>query len=214
MADLKNPVKKHSTVKSLEKDLKVSNELQNKKLEALSQDINEKMNKILVGIEHIMIPKKGISSEDAYQHTDGELQDIQTINGEVEAVRDGLASVDSPEFKDKADQMQFDAQLLEIMVQPSMSSYPDHTFTIGVNGLQKLIFRGTRQWLPRCYVEVLLRAKVSSYGNMEVTNPNNNEREIKNPETKAHRYPLQVITDPAGARGGHWLERVTNDMRA
>jgi hypothetical protein len=214
MADLKTPVKKHSTVKSLEKDLKAQNDLQNEKLEALSNDINEKMNKILCGIEHIMIPKKGISSDDAYQHTDQELVDIQTIDGEVEAVRDGLTSVDSPEFRDKADQMQFDMQLLEIMVMPSMSSYPDHTFTIGVNGLQKLIFRGTRQWLPRCYVEVLLRAKVSNYGNVETVNPHNNEREIKNPETKAHRYPLQVITDPAGAKGGHWLERVANDMRA
>ena len=79
--------------------------------------------------------------------------------------------------------------------------------------VNRLITRGFKQWLPRNYVEVLLRAKVSTYGNQEMVNAQTGEKEVKNPEVKSHRYPLQIIQD-ANPLGMAWLERVSNDVRA
>lgn len=160
-----------------------------------------------------IIRKDGVHSEDVYQHLDE--HDIEFVEKgpdfDLETTRPGLRSVLSAEFKEKAEQMMFDEEPVQIMVMPSQSTYPDHTFCVGVNGRMRMITRGKRQWLPRKYVEVLLRAKISTYGNFETRNPMTNELTVSNPETKSHRYPLQVIQDknPLGAR---WLERVTNEI--
>ncbi len=205
--------KKHSTVKSLEKDLATA-----------VVDINQKFDKMFELMKTNLavkakdrpasITKDGTHSEDIYQHKDEGNINFATKNGEVEVVREGLSAVDTAEFTEKADQLRFDRQEIEVMVMPSQTTYPDHTFTVGVNGRLRLIVRGTRQWLPRCYVEVLLRAKISSYGNFESRNHMTNELGVQNPETKSHRYPLQILSDPSGVLGAKWLERVTNDMRA
>ena len=160
-----------------------------------------------------IIAKDGTFAEDVYQHLDE--HEIEFTKGDpnddVETLRPGLTSVHSAEFQEKADQMRFDEEEIEIMVMSSQSTYPDHTFTIGVNGRTRMIMRGRKQWLPRKYVEVLLRAKISSYGNFETTDHMTNEQVVKNPETKSHRYPLQILTDK-NPRGTKWLERVTNDI--
>jgi len=157
------------------------------------------------------IGKDGVFAEDVYEKEDvlNVLVDPLTL----EEGRPGLTSVHSAEFKAKAEQMIFDVELIQIMVMPSASTYPDHTFHVGVNGTLRLVVRGMKMVLPRNYVEVLLRAKTSTYGNFEVRNPMTNELEVQNPETKSHRYPLQILRDdnPLGPR---WLERVTNDTRA
>lgn len=161
---------------------------------------------------HITSPK-GVDVDKVYQHLDEhEIEFTQADEqGNIETVRPGLREVASHEFKSKAEQTAFDLEHIQIMVMPSQAVYPDHTFCVGVNGRMMLIIRGQRQWLPRAYVEVLLRAKISSYGNFEVRNNVTNELEVKNPETKSHRYPLQVVTDrnPLGAA---WLERVANEI--
>lgn len=159
---------------------------------------------------------KGVFSTDVYQHDDEggiEFEKNSNPDADVEVVRQGISSVHSPEFKSKMEQLKFDEEEIEIMVMPSQSTFPDHTFSIGVNGVLRLIVRGTRQWLPRKYVEVLLRAKVSTYGNFEARNKYNDEMQVNNPETKSHRYPLQVITD-RNPKGSAWLMRVTNDTKA
>lgn len=159
-----------------------------------------------------IITKDGTHVEDVYQHLDEHpIEFEEDAAGDLETVRPGLQSIHSAEFKLKAEQMLFDEEEIQIMVMPSQATYPDHTFCVGVNGRMRLIMRGTKQWLPRKYVEVLLRAKISTYGNFETRNNMTNELEVKNPETKSHRYPLQIMQDknPLGSR---WLERVTNEM--
>lgn len=185
------------------------------KLESLMDKLNEAPQARSQVMSNI-VNKDGTHSDDVYQHDDH--LDVNFgkdgPDGDVTLELSQLRSVNDPEFKRKADQMRFDQELIEIMVMASTSTYPDHTFNIGVNGKLRMVVRGQKMWLPRNYVEVLLRAKVSSYGNHEVINAYNGEREIKNPETKSHRYPLQIITDKNSILGAQWLERVANDMRA
>ena len=182
----------------------------------LSTTITGQFNKLLSAKNNpTSISQDGQDSRDVYQHLDERPIEFSD-NGpdsDVEVVRPGLCAVGSMEFKAKADQMRFDNEKIQIMVMSSQASYPDHTFNISVNGVQRLIARGHKQWLPRNYVEVLLRAKTSTYGNIETRNHLTNELTVKNPETKSHRYPLQILKDTS-PYGQAWLERVSNDMRA
>lgn len=213
------------SLKSINSAMEESNQVVDDRLESVETELSEmnsNIGEVLKAVQALSaknyptsIAKEGIDSRDAYKKLD--VVDIEfkkgNPNDDVEIERPGITSVSSSEFVDKADQMRFDTQLLEIMVMASNNSYPDHTFTVGVNGIHRLIVRGKKQMLPRNYVEVLLRAKTSFYGNDEFVN-NRGEKEVRHPETKSHRYPLNIIRDPAGVAGGAWLERVSNDMRA
>lgn len=209
------------SLKILESQIKDSN----KKVEDSNKAVDTQMGEMKESIALILkavsaknnptsITKDGPNSEDAYLALDRvgiEFAENGDVNADVETVRPGLTCIDTMEFKEKAEQMLFDNEMLQIMVMPSASTYPDHTFAVGVNGVQLLIVRGTKQWIPRNYVEVLLRAKISTYANVERRNTQN-ELEVVYPETKSHRYPLQILADknPLGAK---WLNRVTNDTR-
>lgn len=215
------------SVKGLDKDMQQANAVTTQRFDKIEESIQGvtegvalKFDEILKAISaknHITtISKDGIHVDDVYLHEDEvdiEFAKNSNEQADVETVRPGLTAIDSMEFVEKAEQMRFDNEKIKIMVMPSASTYPDHTFFVGVNGVQLLIVRGKEQWLPRRYVEVLLRAKISTYGNHEVRNNLTNELEVKNPETKSHRYPLQILADknPLGVK---WLTRVTNDTRS
>jgi hypothetical protein len=228
------PIKKkavHRTIKSVADDLAAKSEVADVRMGAVENDIATLQKSINTGFEEMATlmgsfkslaknnphqTTKGVHSEDVYQHDDeGGIVFEKNADpmADVEVVRNGLTSVSNAEFESKMEQMKFDEEPIEIMVMPSQSTFPDHTFTIGVNGRLMLIVRGAKQWMPRKYVEVLLRAKISSYGNFEKRNEWNGELEVQNPETKSHRYPLQVITD-RNPKGRAWLVRVTNDTGA
>lgn len=218
--------KKNITMKSLEKDFKQDKqetgqrfEKLEKSITGLADDMKSSLGEVLKAIQAKNMPtsitKDGTHVEDVYlkeDRVDIEFDNNPNIHADVETVRPGLRSIDTMEFKEKADQTRFDQEMVQIMVMPSASTYPDHTFFVGVNGVQLLIVRGQKQWLPRNYVEVLLRAKTSSYANVERRNTQN-ELEVVYPETKSHRYPLQILADknPLGVK---WLTRVTNDTRS
>lgn len=207
---------KNLSLKVLEKQIIESNETQSKRMKGIEESMGEMLKILTTKQAPAVIQPSGTDSRDAYQHLDRidiEFKKNDDIHADVEVERPGITSIHSAEFADKMDQHKFDMESVEIMVMPSPSTYPDHTFTVGVNGRLRMITRGKRQWLPRCYVEVLLRAKVSHYSNDEVVNKYNNEMTIQNNETKAHRYPLQIMTD-RNPKGAAWLERVSNDVRA
>jgi len=223
---------KQKTIKMLDTELKEKAAQTDARLDSVEQTIFKLDANISSGFEEMrdlaksfktlaknsphVITKDGTFGADVYEHCDEngiEFEKNADPMADVEVVRHGISSVAGLEFKNKAEQMRFDNELIEIMVMPSQSQFPDHTFTIGVNGRLILIVRGTKQWVPRNYVEVLLRAKVSTYGNFERRNEYNGELEVQHPETKSHRYPLQVITDK-NPKGSAWLVRVTNDVGA
>jgi hypothetical protein len=131
----------------------------------------------------------------------------QGANGEFELAKTGL-SVNDPEFKEKADQVLFDKEMVEVLVMPSTEKFPDKTFTLGVNGRTIMIVRGAKQWIPRMYVEVMAMAKISTFGNEEYRN-DQNEMSVRNPETRSQRYPFQITTE-RNPKGAQWFERVMN----
>jgi len=209
-------------LKSLETSIKEGEKATDEKIENLEKSLDKKMDdgfdklfEKITSILPVQTSKGSKLSSDIHQHEDEHgivFKEGTDPNKDVELVEVAMTSSESSEFKNKAEQLKFDSEMIEIMVMPSTSTYPDHCFPVGVNGRMLLVTRGKKQWLPRNYVEVLLRAKVSTYGNEETIRPNG-ERTIKNDETKAHRYPLQIIMDK-NPKGAQWLQRVCNDMRA
>jgi len=222
--------KKHATIKSLQSEMKASENETDDRLNALESsigeltiDIDTKFSEVLDAIRSqaknnpVSISKDGVDCRDVHQHKDEDKSGVIFADGrpenDVELIEISLTSSDSAEFKEKADQVMFDKEEIEIRVMPSGSSYPDFSFSVGINGKMKAIMRGQNQWVQRNYVEVLLRAKTSNFGNIETVNQLTGDKSIIYPETKSHRYPLQVITDNS-PKGAKWLERVLNDRAA
>ena len=129
--------------------------------------------------------------------------------GDVTLERSRMASIYDPEFKEKMDQMKFDQEKIEILIQPSTERWADNSVFISVNGRAIYLIRGVKIWVPRNYCEVLARARVSNYGNREIVDQSG-QRTVANEETRAHRIVFQVCTD-RNPLGPHWLERVTNE---
>lgn len=209
------------SLKSLSASMNESNRAVDDRLNSVDEtilEINDNVSEVLKAIQAmsaknnpVSITKDGIDSRDVCE--DLGLKDTEFTDGkngaDIELIRPRDVSIHSAEFKDKADQERFDTQMLEVLVMASQNTYPDDFASVGVNGRQLLITRGKPQLLPRNYVEVLLRAKTSTYGNIESRNAVN-EIVVNNPETKAYRYPLQILRDPSAIKGAEWLARVTN----
>jgi|ETN01SMinimDraft_1059929.scaffolds.fasta_scaffold76108_1 hypothetical protein len=203
------------SMKSLAADAEARNAETDKKFDALETKLDDGIQGIMDSINAMNRPasitKDGVLSTD--KDYDENLHDIkfQDVRPEDDAqlVPSRMTSIHSAEFTEKAEQMKFDNEQIEVMVMRSQATYPDHTFTLSVNGNSLIIARGVRQWIPRCYAEVMARAKTSTYGNIEIRN-SQNELEVENPESRAARYPFQVMTDKS-PKAGQWLERVMND---
>lgn len=147
--------------------------------------------------------------------TKGPTQDIKFKDGlpedDVELVELSHYDADSPLFKEKAERLAFDQHILKVLVHPSQSEFPDHTFMLGVNGKNMAVMRGRPVDMPRYYVETMARARISTYDNVEQRNPYSNELEVKNTESKSQRYPFQIIHDPDPVLGAKWLEGLMNE---
>jgi len=160
----------------------------------------------------VSITKDALTNDQLDERTnmqDIEFQDVEPED-DAQLVERSHMNIDTPEFKEKAEMMRFMNQRIKILVYPSQEQYADKTLTVGVNGRTLAILRGTPAILPRCYVEVLARAKVSRYQNIEQRNAQTNEREVVHPETRSPRNIFQVLEDrhPLGPK---WLTRITNE---
>jgi len=131
-----------------------------------------------------IIPKDSMHSEEAYQHLDEnpiEFVKNDDPNIDAQVIEHVASEVNSAEFREKADQMAFDKHMLEIFVMASSSPYPDRTCTVSVNGIVRFVPRGIKIKLPRNYVEILARAKTSTYGNIETVDPINTTMTVDTP---------------------------------
>lgn len=216
--------KKATTIKSLEKSFNAQNEQTEERLEAVENTLGEMKESseknhsdVLKAIQAIglpaSIPKSGKTSEDISlnENLHGiEFKKQRSVYDEVELVTH-TTDVRSAEFEKKADQMRFDRDILKVKIAPSSSPYPDKTFTLGVNGVQFCAIRGVEQPMPRCFVEVMARAKTSSYTNREGVIEGTNEMTVFHDETKGQRFVFQVTYDPNKELADQWLDRVLND---
>lgn len=132
------------------------------------------------------------------------VDDIGGNPGEIEVI-------DSVLTGEKAAIEAFMAEKINVIVLDSADETENEIVETWVNGRVQRFLRGTPQWVKRCYVEALARAKRTTYRQvlderMGVQAFN----QMRPNHTLA--YPFTVLEDP-NPKGPHWLRGVLAEAR-
>lgn len=119
--------------------------------------------------------------------------------------------IDSVLTGEKAAIEAFMAEKINVIVLDSADETENEIVETWVNGRVQRFLRGTPQWVKRCYVEALARAKRTTYRQvlderMGVQAFN----QMRPNHTLA--YPFTVLEDP-NPKGPHWLRGVLAEAR-
>ncbi len=117
-----------------------------------------------------------------------------------------IEPVDSPFKKQWAEDMQFNEEKVEVTVHTTSDKNAEPIVEVYNNGVPQRFIRGKRQTVKRKFVEVLARAKMTSYGNQKIMLDGGDETYVY-PESTALRYPFTVHSDP-NSRGIDWLKSI------
>lgn len=132
------------------------------------------------------------------------VDDIGVNPGEIEVI-------DSVLTGEKAAIEAFMAEKINVIVLDSADETENEIVETWVNGRVQRFLRGTPQWVKRCYVEALARAKRTTYRQvlderMGVQAFN----QMRPNHTLA--YPFTVLEDP-NPKGPHWLRGILAEAR-
>jgi hypothetical protein len=105
-----------------------------------------------------------------------------------------------------ADNMAFNEEIVEVTVHTTSDKNAEPIVEVYNNGVPQRFIRGRRQPVKRKFVEVLARAKMTSYGNQKIMLDGGDETYVY-PESTALRYPFTVHND-ANPRGIDWLKSI------
>lgn len=104
--------------------------------------------------------------------------------------------------KEKLELLAFMEEMVTVLVHESTNPNDEPIPEVWNDGVAQRFIRGQEQRVKRKYVEVLARAKMTSYKQVKL--PDN--RGYKNIPQTALRYPFSVIED--SQKGKDWLKRV------
>jgi hypothetical protein len=117
-----------------------------------------------------------------------------------------IEPVDKPVNKEWAEQMAFNEEIIKIRVHESTDKLAENPVEVFCNGMPQRFIRGQEQAVKRKYVEVLARAKQTTFGNQKITIGQGEETYVY-PSHTALRYPFSVVEDPS-PKGRDWLKSV------
>lgn len=138
------------------------------------------------------------------QEREGEI----ALEGPAGIEMEQLEVVDGPNFKDRAEELNFMEEKLVIIIHADPSPKPEDPVYIGVNGRGCYVWRTKRTIIPRKYVERLARARADSVTqDVEAREP---EAVNKLRIASNQRYPFSVLHDPS-PKGSAWLQKVLTD---
>lgn len=124
--------------------------------------------------------------------------DPEARASEIEVVRD------THMFKDMAEELAFNEEMLTIYLHPAMEKFPENLVPVAVNGRRVWLQRGKNLLVKRKYVERLARAKVESV-NQDVTAKDESMNKLT--MNSALKYPFMVKHDP-NPKGEVWLQQI------
>lgn len=128
-----------------------------------------------------------------------------TLRGKIE-------TVDGPDAMGRADELAFMEEFVTIMVHPSTDPNAVPLPFTSVNGRPQYFQRGQPQRVRRKYVEILARAKKTTYTQTTEHDPRTgNVYQKMNPHT-ALEYPFSVVEDP-NPKGVDWLRHILAEKR-
>lgn len=116
-----------------------------------------------------------------------------------------LMDVQAPEFKEKAANLAFANEMVEVEIAEVSDRDAAKIFDVAVNGKSMVFERGRRYRVPRYIVEGLARARPVHYENQEYVDYEG-VRKVRNPSRRGLRYPFSVVQD--SDRGKAWLKNL------
>jgi len=114
--------------------------------------------------------------------------------------------VDAHGAADKAAQLAFMEEQVEVMVHESADPNAEMIVETWVNGTAQRFIRGQSLTVRRKYVEVLARAKMTGIQTREASDYNG-DRTTAIVKHTALKYPFSVVRD-SNPRGAAWLKQV------
>lgn len=119
--------------------------------------------------------------------------------------------IDSVLTDEKAEVEKFMAEKINVIVLESADDSDDEIVQTWVNGRVQRFLRGTPQWVRRCYVEALARAKRTTYRQvLDERLGTQAFNQMRPNHTMA--YPFTVLEDP-NPKGPAWLKGVLAEAR-
>lgn len=139
----------------------------------------------------------------------GKAKDVAIpVEGGARLNKPNLEIVDGPKALDKADEIAFMNEIVEIVISESDNPNAENPVPVAVNGRGGYIFRGQPTLVRRCYVERLARAKTDNFKqNMNETDP---EKFNILKMTRGLKYPFTVTVDK-NPRGRDWLIKILRE---
>jgi hypothetical protein len=118
--------------------------------------------------------------------------------------------VDGPNWEDKAATLAFMEEEVEVMVHETTEENAPFLVQFWCNGKSQFFIRGQSQKCKRKFLEVIARAKHTSYRQQHYKDENGNDA-IRNIPMTALRYPFTVAHDP-NPKGAAWLRKVLAEV--
>lgn len=128
------------------------------------------------------------------------------ITGDPELVREAIQPVDGPDWQSKAELLAFMEEPVTIRLETSHDKNAAIVVQTWNDGRPQNFIRGKEQTVKRKFVEVLARAKVQSFGNVELKDADGNNT-VAWPKSTSQAYPFQVIRDD-NPKGRDWLKKI------
>ena len=108
------------------------------------------------------------------------------------------------------DEMAFMNETVTVRVHPSTDRNANPLPDVYVNGRVQRFPRGEEIQVRRCYVEVLARARLTTFDNQKVKGPDGEDKYVY-PAHTAEVYPFTVIGD--SPKGDAWLKSIMSSPR-
>lgn len=121
---------------------------------------------------------------------------------------DTIAIETKANFKNKAEELKFNEDVLTVIVHDSTNPSDDPLPLVIVNGLRQYFERGKQMKVRRKFVERLARARKTTYSQEELPN----RQGYRNVPHTALQYPFSVVHDPAGYKGAEWLQGILDEQ--
>lgn len=154
---------------------------------------------------NIVAPNKLLSADEQFMGDEGNARIVEKNGSPIMQVPDGT-HVDDPLFDEKMRIEQFNEGMIEVdILAPSDDQMP-RIFEVSVNGESQIFQHDTRVRVKRKFVEVLARAKPSTFGNVEKNDPATGEKEYQYPVSKRLKYAFALV-NPSQVES-NWIRSV------
>ncbi len=146
---------------------------------------------------------------DSQEHKHGQDQEFvvpPTGNINPQDFRENFETVDTPTWTEKAKNLAFNEELVEVVITDENNPYAEQVIELGVDGVKQFMIRGKPQWIKRKFLAVLIGANPGTLSTPEIIDPSGH-RTTKIVVMHGSKYPYRILQDK-NPDGFAWAQRL------